>query len=110
MSVTADQLTNVDLQGEEIRVQGIVQGVGFRPTVWRLANELGLRGTVRNDNHGILIHVWGTEVILNQFVTSLRENCPVLGRIDHIERRQLTNSSVPESFEIIQRLWNRAIR
>ncbi|MEQ8427053.1 MAG: carbamoyltransferase HypF [Gammaproteobacteria bacterium] len=102
MSVTADQLTNVDLQGEEIRVQGIVQGVGFRPTVWRLANELGLRGTVRNDNHGISIHVWGTEVLLNQFVTSLKENCPVLGRIDHIDRRQLTNSSIPESFEIIQ--------
>ena len=42
---------------EVIRVSGIVQGVGFRPTVWRLANDAGLTGKVLNDGQGVLIHV-----------------------------------------------------
>ncbi|MEW8585005.1 MAG: acylphosphatase, partial [Candidatus Thiodiazotropha sp.] len=37
---------------EQIRVQGLVQGVGFRPTVWRLARDNGLRGAVWNDSRG----------------------------------------------------------
>ena len=41
--------------GERIRVRGIVQGVGFRPTVWRIARDLGVRGGVANDGEGVLI-------------------------------------------------------
>ena len=43
------------LVAEKIRVKGTVQGVGFRPTVYRLAKECGLRGTVGNDGQGVLI-------------------------------------------------------
>ena len=43
---------------ESIRVTGIVQGVGFRPTVWRLAGEFGIVGQVWNDAEGVLIHAW----------------------------------------------------
>jgi hypothetical protein len=39
--------------GEEIRVRGLVQGVGFRPTVWRLAHACGVVGDVRNDSYGV---------------------------------------------------------
>ena len=45
------------MSSEQIRVRGLVQGVGFRPTVWRLAHDLGLRGDVRNDGDGVLDHV-----------------------------------------------------
>ena len=46
-------------QAIEIRVRGRVQGVGFRPTIWRMAHELGLAGEVRNDAEGVLLRVGG---------------------------------------------------
>jgi len=43
--------------GRLLRVRGLVQGVGFRPYVWRLASELGLSGWVRNDGAGVTVAV-----------------------------------------------------
>ena len=45
---------------ELIRVRGLVQGVGFRPTVWHLARRFDLRGWVANDGDGVLIRVCGS--------------------------------------------------
>ncbi|WP_296808108.1 carbamoyltransferase HypF [Thiocapsa sp.] len=78
------------MTGEAIRVRGLVQGVGFRPTVWRLARECGLRGDVRNDGEGVLIRVCGSvageDAGVGGFLRRLREECPPLARIDTIER------------------------
>ena len=76
---------------ETIRVRGIVQGVGFRPLVYRLANELGLRGTVRNDGGGVHIVVAGTAEKIDSFVLALERNPPPLARIDRIERVPCTS-------------------
>lgn len=73
-------------RAERIRVRGLVQGVGFRPTVWRLARELGLGGDVRNDGEGVLIQVRGDEAALDAFCQRLVSECPVLARIDSLER------------------------
>ena len=54
-----------------IRVRGAVQGVGFRPFVWRLAHELRLDGFVRNDAHGVAIEVQGDAVALDRFLDRL---------------------------------------
>jgi len=43
------------MNGIELRIKGKVQGVGFRPFVWLLANEYGLKGDVNNDGQGVLI-------------------------------------------------------
>ncbi|BAT55776.1 hydrogenase maturation protein HypF [Nostoc sp. NIES-3756] len=71
---------------EEIRVRGTVQGVGFRPTVYRLAKACGLRGDVCNDGQGVLIRVSGSEAALTEFVSRLQEECPPLAKINELIR------------------------
>ena len=71
------------MAGRQIRVRGLVQGVGFRPYVWRLANELGLNGWVRNDGAGVTIAVDGERV--PEFIARLPKEAPRLARIDAIE-------------------------
>ncbi|MEH2323324.1 MAG: carbamoyltransferase HypF [Nostoc sp.] len=71
---------------EEIRVSGTVQGVGFRPTVYRLAKACGLRGDVCNDGEGVLILVSGSEEALTEFVARLQTECPPLAKINQLIR------------------------
>ncbi|HSE60233.1 MAG TPA: acylphosphatase [Nitrospiraceae bacterium] len=60
-----------------IRIRRLVQGVGFRPTVWRLARCLGLRGHGLNDGEGLLIHLVGLpDTIGNSSTTSRRDRRP----------------------------------
>jgi hydrogenase maturation protein HypF len=71
---------------EEIRVRGTVQGVGFRPTVYRLAKACGLGGDVCNDGQGVLIRVSGSEEALTEFVARLQTECPPLAKINQLTR------------------------
>ncbi|MEA3302970.1 MAG: carbamoyltransferase HypF [Pseudomonadota bacterium] len=89
------------MSGERIRVTGIVQGVGFRPTVWRLANASGLAGRVCNDAEGVLIHLWGSCSSLDDFVRRLRAEQPPLSRIEEILRTPLhASEEAPQGFHI----------
>lgn len=91
----------VNLQQECIRIRGVVQGVGFRPTVWRIANDIGLRGSTINDSEGVLVETWGTEGQIDRFCTRLRGECPPLSRIDSIERTVCAgHDAIPDNFEI----------
>jgi len=71
----------------EIRVRGRVQGVGFRPTVWRIARELNLAGEVLNDCEGVLVRVRGSPGAVEDFIARLESEPPPLARIDKIEAR-----------------------
>lgn len=86
---------------ERIRVRGIVQGVGFRPTVWRIANELDVRGTVMNDNEGVLINAWGSAELLDTLVARIRSEAPPLARIEAIERSTGMTETAPDEFRIL---------
>lgn len=68
-----------------IRVRGAVQGVGFRPFVYRLATALGLSGHVRNDADGVLIEVQGTGATLARFERALQAEAPPLARVASVE-------------------------
>ncbi|HPW29084.1 MAG TPA: carbamoyltransferase HypF [Rhodoferax sp.] len=72
------------IQTQIIRVNGVVQGVGFRPFVWHLAQELQLTGWVGNDASGVVIHVQGTPDHLDKLRQRLRTEAPPLARVDAI--------------------------
>ncbi|HSV96171.1 MAG TPA: carbamoyltransferase HypF [Spirochaetota bacterium] len=65
-----------------LRITGIVQGVGFRPFVYRIALKYGITGLVRNDTRGVLVHAQGKKERLNSFVEEIRGTPPPLSRID----------------------------
>lgn len=69
----------------EIRVRGRVQGVGFRPTVWRYARDLDLSGEVLNDSSGVLIRVFGSASAVEALIARIRRDPPPLARIDAID-------------------------
>jgi hydrogenase maturation protein HypF len=68
-----------------IGVRGVVQGVGFRPFVYRLAHEHGLTGWVLNHSGGVDIEVEGPETALAAFVRDLEAKAPPLARIEGVE-------------------------
>jgi hydrogenase maturation protein HypF len=72
-----------------LRVKGTVQGVGFRPNVFRLATRAGLAGFVRNDSEGVWIEVEGSPEAIARFPERLRRDAPPLSRVDAIELRRL---------------------
>ncbi|WP_428489451.1 carbamoyltransferase HypF [Rhodopila sp.] len=85
---------------ETIQVRGLVQGVGFRPTVWRLARAQGLRGSVANDGDGVTIHVGGPPRRIADFIDQLLAHPPPLARIDRLDRTRNASVPLPEAFFI----------
>jgi len=92
--IDADAMTSV-----EIRVRGRVQGVGFRPFVWRLARELGLGGIVLNDSEGVLIRAQGRSSAIRLLVDRLEHDRPPLATIESIEVSTFTGK-LRRTFEI----------
>lgn len=71
-----------------IRVRGVVQGVGFRPFVFRLAREMGLSGWVRNDGGGVEIEVQGLPGEVSALMARMVGEAPPLARVDAVESRR----------------------
>ncbi|GAB4063998.1 carbamoyltransferase HypF [Ancylobacter sonchi] len=72
---------------EEMIVRGIVQGVGFRPFVWRLAMRLGIEGEVGNRGDAVVITASGGQAALDALAVALTAEAPPLARVDGIERK-----------------------
>jgi hydrogenase maturation protein HypF len=77
-----------------IRVRGVVQGVGFRPFVYRLATANSLAGWVLNGEQGVEIHVEGDEAEIQSFVRGLRQQAPPAAVIAELE----VGTCEPEGF------------
>lgn len=72
-----------------IDVSGIVQGVGFRPFIYRLATGLNLAGTIRNTPAGVAIEVQGKGEAVDEFLERLAKEAPRLARITDVAVREL---------------------
>ncbi len=83
-----------------VLVRGVVQGVGFRPFVYRLAHEEGLAGFIGNDTDGVTIEIEGDGARVESFLTRLTAEAPPLSRIDSIRVCELTPAG-DDGFRII---------
>ena len=72
------------LRRVRVRVEGTVQGVGFRPHVYRLAGELDLAGHVLNDARGVLLEVEGPAAAVERFLARLAAEAPPLAAVDRV--------------------------
>ena len=86
------------LKRYKIRVRGIVQGVGFRPFIYRLAKEHGLTGYVLNDSEGVLIEAQGEQ--LEQFLKAIKFLAPPASFVSDIDAKSLPLNDDETDFTI----------
>jgi hydrogenase maturation protein HypF len=91
-----------DLERRRLRVTGTVQGVGFRPFVYREAVELGLSGFVYNDSAGVLIEVEGEREALDRLCERLVGRPPPLARVTGVESTPMAPAIAAGGFRIIE--------
>jgi hydrogenase maturation protein HypF len=89
-----------DVLRRGVLVRGIVQGVGFRPFVYRLAIEEGLTGSIGNHSDGVTIELEGSSMHMEAFLSRLRAETPPLARIDSVAIQQLPPTG-EEGFHIL---------
>jgi len=76
-----------------VQVEGVVQGVGFRPFVYSLATRLGLAGHVGNDSAGVFIEIEGPPPLVLDFLASLEHDAPPLAQSRRSGARRATRRS-----------------
>ena len=84
----------------KIEIKGTVQGVGFRPFVWRLANELDVKGWVVNGVRGVVIEAEASESTLLEFLRRLSDDAPVVSSIESKKHLFLQDTVSYETFDI----------
>ena len=89
------------VEGRRIEVLGTVQGVGFRPFVYRLAREEGVSGCVRNEARGVTIEAFGTAAALDAFVRRIETEGPPAADVRELRAEAIPVAAAPGAFEIV---------
>jgi hydrogenase maturation protein HypF len=85
-----------------VAISGVVQGVGFRPFVWRRATRLGLAGWVENDAAGVVLEVQGNAAAVAAFLDDLASSAPPLASVGRIDVRVVpVEPAAPRGFAIL---------
>ena len=96
----------VTAEGRHIEVRGTVQGVGFRPWIWRLARETGVNGRVSNDTRGVTIEAFGTGSALDTFLEEMRTSAPPAAEIRHLSWSEIPPEQTGEFVIVASRASN----
>src|SRR5579859_4780488 len=83
-----------------VRVEGVVQGVGFRPFVYALATRLGLGGLVGNDVDGVFAEVEGDPAAVAEFLRALEKEAPPLATVERVTATAMAPAGTA-AFEIV---------
>lgn len=87
------------IEALDIHVTGIVQGVGFRPFIYRLAKKYLINGWVLNATDGVFIHAEGEGKLLDEFVLEISDNAPAASRVEEITLKEVPLEDF-DTFEI----------
>ncbi|ELR66241.1 hydrogenase metallocenter (NiFe) assembly protein HypF [Photobacterium marinum] len=87
---------------QQLRVNGVVQGVGFRPFVHKIALENNLKGWVLNDSQGVLIELQGTQEQYERFKSQLKNDLPAMAEITYLKEFSVESGDEFSEFEIRQ--------
>jgi len=87
------------IEALDIQVTGIVQGVGFRPFIYRLAKRYLINGWVLNAADGVSIHAEGDGKLIDQFVLEISEHAPAAAKVEQIDMKEVPLQGF-DSFEI----------
>ncbi len=90
----------VTMKTEKVLVEGIVQGVGFRPFVYRIATELELAGYVRNLGNVVEIIIQGSDEKIADFIFKLQNELPPIAKINNLETEELADEEEYADFTI----------
>jgi hydrogenase maturation protein HypF len=89
------------IAAKQLEINGVVQGVGFRPFLFTLAKQYGLTGEVYNTPGGVLAIVEGCEKSIGQFIHDIQAKQPLLASVNHIAAKQIPVKGFKD-FQIIQ--------
>jgi len=98
----APMVTNLNMINQRLKITGCIQGVGFRPFVYNLANSLGLKGNVQNQSDGVFIEIFGDSSAIQIFHQKLRHEHPTHARIDSVSYQETpsTENNLFTDFQI----------
>jgi hydrogenase maturation protein HypF len=100
--VTNSSIKKSENKGVELRIHGIVQGVGFRPFIYNLAAQLNISGTVSNSSTGVFIQAFADRESLQSFIKRIQSDAPPLARILALEENEIDPTlSSPAGFHIV---------
>jgi len=103
-----ETLLSAGIVRQRLEVRGIVQGVGFRPFVYRLARDLGLDGWVRNDASGVTLEVQGDPATIERLARRLRDEAPARARVDSVALSECEPGDEGGGFAIVDSVGGRA--
>ncbi|MGH3613052.1 MAG: Sua5/YciO/YrdC/YwlC family protein, partial [Pseudonocardia sp.] len=101
MSATSVDTRYGDAQRRRLTVTGVVQGVGFRPFVYRVATELGLVGVVGNDSSSVFLEIQGPVAALDEFALRLVTEAPPLADVADVCAEEIPAAADDDCFRIV---------